>query len=160
MQTMQSALAAENEDTIGRPPFHLRNGDLVVWTDVSWRPTEKHIALKQDKMKEQESKEEKNGSKKKKKWKPSTTDKRKLVEGGGLQIRTYEEYMADEAAKKAKAEEEKKKKEEEGGGSEDNKVETTTELTKSDKHKMFDVMVAENEEDLQNPKPRQRHNSF
>ena len=47
MTAMVNALAAENEEVVSRPPFHLRNGDLVVWTDVGWRPTEKHIALKQ-----------------------------------------------------------------------------------------------------------------
>merc|ERR1712217_440250 len=156
METMQIALASENEDTIGRPPFHLRNGDLVVWTDISWKPTEKHIALRQEieKKKKESPKKDQNDSKNNgKKSKSSIRNNIKRIEGGGLKIRTHEEWMEEEAAKKAKSELEKKMKEEEGGT--DQTRTEVVELPKSDKHKMFDVMVTENEEDLQNPKPRQ-----
>merc|ERR1712113_561144 len=43
LETMQAALISENNDIIGRPPFHLRNGDLIVWTDITWKPNDDQI---------------------------------------------------------------------------------------------------------------------
>ena len=153
------ALAGENEETVGRPPFHLRNGDVVVWTDVSWRPTAKQIEMKQQKDKESADKATPKKKDKPKRAMASTT--RPRVAEQGLVIKTYEEYMVEQAEKEAKKEKEKEQGTGKGDDDKEQDVGTTSSaLTKSDKAKLFDVMVAENAEDLHDPKPRQRHNSF
>merc|ERR1712172_481360 len=114
---MQNALMAEDDETVSRPPFHLRNGDLVVWTDITWRPTEAHIAKKRELEAEEAAKRKgvkkaspgKGGAKQSAKDKLLSKWQRK--EGGGLKIRTYVEYMEDEQRKK----EEKERKEQERG---------------------------------------------
>lgn len=162
---MQTLLAAENEETVGRPPFHLRNGDVVVWTDVSWRPTAKHIAMKQEKDKEDATKQSASKKKRTKRPKGTTSTTRRMAEPQGLVIKTYEEYMAEQAEKAEKEKnnvvDEEQEKQKGDGVNVDNEGTTKSVLTKSDKAKMFDVMVAENAEDLHDPKPKtQRHNSF
>merc|ERR1739838_683772 len=87
MSAMQTALQSENDEVVGRPPFHLRNGDLILWTDISWKQNDKGSKLK------------KNPN-----FKGSAKDKflAKMREPQSLKIRTYQEFMEDERMKKEK----------------------------------------------------------
>eukprot|EP00484_Ammonia_sp_Unknown_P013089 CAMPEP_0197078160 /NCGR_PEP_ID=MMETSP1384-20130603/212981_1 /TAXON_ID=29189 /ORGANISM="Ammonia sp." /LENGTH=869 /DNA_ID=CAMNT_0042517025 /DNA_START=1 /DNA_END=2611 /DNA_ORIENTATION=+ len=164
LEVMQNALAAENEEVIGRPPFHLRNGDLIVWTDITWRPTETQIKEKQ---KLEQEKALKGGaqSKKKKEYKGSTLLSKFRKEPQSLKIRTYEEYLEDE--RKKKEEEEKRKLEREKilkekgiTAEEAASKEEAEKKPLTDKHRQFNAMVAESVDEIQNPKPRGRTGSF
>merc|ERR1712087_903069 len=48
MKAMQKALESENDQVVGRPPFHLRSGDLIVWTDIRWKPNPNQIKKKKE----------------------------------------------------------------------------------------------------------------
>merc|ERR1712154_78689 len=102
MTAMQKALQLENDEVVGRPPFHLRNGDLVVWTDISWKPNAKQIEEKKELVKE-EKKKQRGKLTKNPKFKGSKKDtflSKIRKEPQSLKIRAYEEFMEDERRKK------------------------------------------------------------
>merc|ERR1712129_666671 len=106
MSAMQTALQSENDEVVGRPPFHLRNGDLILWTDISWKPNAKQKEAKQALVKEEKKKQNGKGNKLEKNpnFEGSAKDKflAKMREPQSLKIRTYEEFMEDERMKKEK----------------------------------------------------------
>merc|ERR1712113_1317854 len=132
MSVMQKALQSENNDIVGRTPFHLRNGDLIVWTDISWKPNSNQIEKKKEFEIEQNKKRKK--LKKNPNFKGSAKDSvlsKIRREPQSLKIRTYEEYMEDEKRKKEKEKlenEQKEKEKEKEEKSEDDKSAETEQL--------------------------------
>jgi len=41
LEMQRQAIQSIDDTVIGKPPFHLRNGDCIVWTDISIQPNEK-----------------------------------------------------------------------------------------------------------------------
>eukprot|EP01084_Bolivina_argentea_P076032 137772_1 len=50
---MRKYLSLQNDEIISKLPFYLRNGDVIVWTDITCLPNEKQIQQKQDIYREQ-----------------------------------------------------------------------------------------------------------
>merc|ERR1712228_243834 len=148
MNAMQRALESENDQVVGRPPFHLRSGDLIVWTDIRWKPNPNQIEKKKEL--EVEASKKRRKLEKNPKFKGSKKDtflSKMRREPQSLKIRTYEEFMEDERRKKEKEKEEEKKKENNNDDDDD----------KEEKKQLFNSMVVE---DSNKTKQRGRSGSF
>merc|ERR1712154_286168 len=161
LNVMQTALCSENDDIIGRPQkFHLRNGDLIVWTDITWKPNKNQIEQKQKLEKEEAKKRGKMQKNPNFKGTKTSTflSKFRKNDGASLKIRTYEEFLEDEKKKKEKEEKEQKenkaKEDKEGNGVKTEKQDL------SEKAKLFNAMVAEEVNDIKNPKQMTRNSSI